>query len=85
MSVVCALQRKREAADSDSEAMTAPSTPSAEDLKKDKKKKKKEKRVKLEEAGPDETEAEPETEVSSDFNHAMLREEFNSTVRLYLL
>lgn len=66
---LCALQRKREATDSDGEAATTPSTPSAEDVKKEKKKKKKEKRAKLEEAGPEGAEpeeagAEPDTEVS---------------------
>ncbi|TDG98483.1 hypothetical protein EPR50_G00200500 [Perca flavescens] len=53
-------KRKREAADSDGEAPTTPSTLSAEDGKKEKKKKKKEKRAKLEEAEPEETGAEPE-------------------------
>lgn len=65
------LQRKREATDSDGEATTTPSTPSAEDVKKEKKKKK-EKRAKLEEeagladagAEPDDATAELQTEVS---------------------
>lgn len=68
---LCPLQRKREAADSDSEAVTTPNTPSADDVKKDKKKKKKEKMAKLDEVGqdgasaePEEVAAEPETEVS---------------------
>ncbi|XP_074517530.1 H/ACA ribonucleoprotein complex subunit DKC1 isoform X3 [Sebastes fasciatus] len=63
-------KRKRDATESDGEATTTPNTPTAEDGKKEKKKKKKEKRVKLEEAGldetgaePDEPGAEPETEV----------------------
>lgn len=59
----CALQRKREAIDSDIETMTTPSTPSADDLKKGKKKKR-EKRAKLEEAEPEGEGVEVETEVS---------------------
>lgn len=59
----CALQRKREATDSDVETTTTPSTPSADDLKKGKKKKR-EKKAKLEEAEPEGEGVEPETEVS---------------------
>lgn len=61
------LQRKREAADSDAEPVTA-----AEDAKKEKKKKKKEKKAKLEE----EEEAEPgdaETEVSNEASYWSVR------------
>lgn len=58
------LQRKREAGESDSDGATAPSTPSAEDVKKEKKKKKKDKKIKLEEGAEPEEAAEPEAEVS---------------------
>ncbi|XP_054913196.1 H/ACA ribonucleoprotein complex subunit DKC1 [Poeciliopsis prolifica] len=56
-------KRKRESAESDSEA-AQPSTPSAEDIKKEKKKKKKEKKAKLEEAEVEKTEEEPDTPVA---------------------
>uniref|UniRef100_A0A3Q2NWG0 H/ACA ribonucleoprotein complex subunit DKC1 n=1 Tax=Fundulus heteroclitus TaxID=8078 RepID=A0A3Q2NWG0_FUNHE len=58
------LQRKREAAESESET-AQPSTPSAEEAKKEKKKKKKEKKAKMDEAEAAKTEEEePEAEVS---------------------